>query len=107
MTTDDGLKGLTDEQWYMLYQTLAFNMDDSNGKYASMKAMSAAARQWLAANVHDSGDAARLNWLACGGWEVMQDPDMWPPNLNFRESIDYGIEFVRADAAILAEKGEV
>lgn len=45
-----------------------------------------------------AGDADRLNWLANGGWEVMQDPDMWPPNLNFRETIDHGRVVVSLDA---------
>ena len=52
------------------------------------------------------GDAERLNWLANGGWEVMQDPIMWPPNLNFREAIDHGRVVVRVDAIGQAIAGE-
>ena len=52
----------------------------------------------IAALQSGAGDADRLNWLANGGWEVMQDPDMWPPNLNFREVIDHGRVVVCLDA---------
>ena len=48
---------------------------------------------------HDiAADAHRLNWLACGGWEVLQDPRYWAKELNFRQTIDSAIAECQTDA---------
>ena len=64
MTTDDGLKGLTDLQWFQIYAAmddalLKFEMTEPatavNPYLEKRRATAAnAARQWLAANVDDS-----------------------------------------------------
>lgn len=51
MTTDDGLKGLTDAQWVSLFIEM-IKADDRDSEIT----IGNAARAWLAANVHDSGD---------------------------------------------------
>lgn len=33
-------------------------------------------------------DAERYRWLRCGGWEVLQDPKYWTPELRFDGVID-------------------
>lgn len=47
-------------------------------------------------------DAARYRWLKCGGWEVMQDPSMWPEYLKF----DGAIDAARGVAVVLVPRKE-
>ena len=41
-------------------------------------------------------DAERYNWLRNGGWEVLQDPKYWRPELKF----DGAVDAARIDAAL-------
>lgn len=43
-------------------------------------------------------DAERYAWLRQGGWEVMQDPKYWKPELTFDEAIDAARVEVALDA---------
>lgn len=47
----------------------------------------------------EAQDAARYTWLRCGGWEVMQDPAMWPEALRFDGAIDAAMALVALQAA--------
>jgi len=38
--------------------------------------------------VESQQDAERYRWLTHGGWEVMQDPIMWPEGYDFDAAID-------------------
>ena len=46
----------------------------------------------------DALDAARLNFLRNGGWEVMQDPKYWPKHLKFDGAIDAAMAEVSAES---------
>jgi len=134
MTTDDGLKGLTDAQLVALYSELRHTSKEFCGLPHPMKnwteehdaAIANAARAWLAANVHDSGDGdiakleakifdrlSRLERRSDNGtymnipaeisagylWETCQDIRLF---LKYRHTA-----MQAASNAILAEKGEV
>ena len=127
MTTDDGLKGLTDAQITAFFDYV----DDERGNAAKAHYKSAdsdksweskrtgiianAARAWLAANVHDSGDgykkdADRYHWLRDNSIKQFDHPIVVTQHK--RET---GMLYIgpltgpsldeQIDAAILAEKG--
>jgi len=99
--TDDSLQRESFEKWYALH----WHRNELSERIADDYVFPLVQEKWecwlaaLSAQTEArDGDAERLNWLANGGWEVMQDPDMWPPNLNFRETIDHGRVTVSVDA---------
>jgi len=115
MTTDDGLKGLTDRELAGFVSHM-IEVANTTFDYENWDAaMVASARQWLAANIHDSGDsvdAARYRWLRDNSAEQFAHPivvsqDKRETGIRYfgpviGKSLDKAI-----DAAILAEKGEV
>ena len=118
MTTDGGLKGLTDRQWLIIWNLMDDAIDNEADGISNTKAMAAAARAWLAANVHDSGDGVDENavfrmacWLAerdgCDDvhhliWEG-SPPEPWGEVWHKYE--DDARQALKA--AILAEKGNL
>ena len=102
MTTDDGLKGLTDRQWYELWNFISSQeIDDSKVAPLPLDYFGNLGRQWLSENVHDSGDGERYQHMRLHGvitGETSKDGCEWI----YGDELDSQI-----DAAILAEKGEV
>ena len=113
MTTDDGLKGLTDEQSYQLWRAMWRTWSElSVGEDVSV-ALPKSARAWLAANVHDSGDGVSLASISIGLQNFYDSQAHLHEGSNNTHSaklihVNEAMQFIlRADAAILAEKGEV
>lgn len=114
MTTDDGLKGLTDAQLVALYSELRHTSKEFCGLPHPMKnwteehdaAIANAARAWLAANVHDSGDGVRA-----GCEKLIHSWRNPPESLKLTHHRSYTVDAFSQAAdeleAILAEKGEV
>ena len=113
MTTDDGLKGLTDAQLVALYSELRHTSKEFCGLPHPMKnwteehdaAIANAARAWLAANVHDSGDGVRA---LVEKWRHQAVED--EPTINEEWNVGYETALEKcADEleAILSEKGSV
>ena len=115
MTTDDGLKGLTDEQIVALYSELRHTSKEFCGLPHPMKnwteehdaAIANAARAWLAANVHDSGDGDRLDFLeSLAVADIDEQAITRLAIFNLWRGTTYDNLRAAIDAAILAEKGE-
>lgn len=118
MTTDDGLKGLTDAQilafWNAMNSASKFfcSSPQNIGNWAAEhdSAVTKAARQWLADNVHDSGVRALVGkWRDesdkrnLNGIESFEDRDAY-----YEVGMSAGLKQAADElAAILAEKGEV
>ena len=114
MTTDDGLKGLTDRQWYELWNFISSQeIDDSKVAPLPLDYFGNLGRQWLAANVHDSGDGVSLASISIGLQNFYDSQAHLHEGSNNTHSaklihVNEAMQFIlRADAAILAEKGEV
>lgn len=123
MTTDDGLKGLTDAQLVALYSELRHTSKEFCGLPHPMKnwteehdaAIANAARAWLAANVHDSGDSDAARYRFCrDNWSKLTTATLYGERGHYVEQIylnTFGLPLLpesidaAIDAAILAEKG--
>lgn len=122
MTTDDGLKGLTDAQIVAFFtyidseKTSAaikhWSTDDQTQSWEAKRKeeIANAARQWLAANVHDSGDGERYRYLISGRnsereYRMIANSITKPIR---KQKLDDAIDVeIAKHRAILAEKGEV